>query len=83
MDARSWTFIASVCLGKESFSTPQLANKVQRRRAKHRGTYKVKQRVYRCKTCGNFHIGTETKSRQDTTSSRRKIKAYDMEHDEA
>ena len=42
------------CHGKQSFETPALAHKVQRRRQK-KG--KVAD-VYRCPGCGYFHIGS-------------------------
>lgn len=58
------------CVGKEPFASPQVANKVLRRRpVRPRGkaskTRKVsveKSRVYRCPQCGHFHIGTKPKS---------------------
>lgn len=58
MDATSWTRLASQCLGKQAFSTPQLADKVMRRR----GRGKPEQQIYRCPSCGYFHIGRGTKS---------------------
>lgn len=57
------------CVGKEPFSSPQLAKKVLRRRTKvsrHRRGAVRKERaqseVYRCPHCSLFHIGTHGKS---------------------
>lgn len=83
MDATTWTYRQSSCVGKEAFSSPQLANKVQRRRARLGRTYKRKQHVYHCKACGKFHIGTGTKSRQHTTSSAARDIEYHMEDEES
>ena len=42
------------CEGKQSFETPGLAHQIQRRRQK-KG--KIAD-VYRCPSCGHFHIGS-------------------------
>lgn len=59
----------AACVGKEPFSTPQLAAKVLRRRAKashHRRSAANRERakavVYHCPHCSMFHIGTKSKS---------------------
>ena len=83
MDSLSWTKRLAQCVGKEAFSTPQLANRVQRRRAMKRRTYKVKQEVYHCKGCGKFHIGTPAKSRQPAPAERKRLRFDIMEDDES
>lgn len=83
MDAATWTLKAAMCIGKEAFSTPQIANKVQRRRAKKRRSYKVKQQVYHCLCCGNFHIGTKPEQLHNTTSGRKRRRLHDIEGDDS
>lgn len=61
MDATNWTSTASECLGKEGFSTPQIASRVLRRQMGKRRDYK-RNHVYRCNSCGLFHIGAKPKS---------------------
>jgi predicted RNA-binding Zn-ribbon protein involved in translation (DUF1610 family) len=50
------------CVGKEQFSSPQLAAKVARRRTaarKRGGQQERPMGSYRCPHCGFFHIGGE------------------------
>lgn len=68
MKDTTWPAAPASCLGKASFSSPQIANKALRRRgiaSDHRRDAvrgRAKQAVYRCTHCGLFHIGTQTKS---------------------
>jgi uncharacterized protein YjhX (UPF0386 family) len=71
MDARSWSFVAASCLGKQAFSTPQLASKVLRRRKKKRAKDKREGEVYRCDVCRLFHIGRSVKSVHASTKRAR------------
>lgn len=49
-------FRAAACQGKEPYRTAALAMKVLRRRQRNGGDHKTLQ-AYRCKLCGNYHIG--------------------------
>jgi predicted RNA-binding Zn-ribbon protein involved in translation (DUF1610 family) len=57
----AWPIMAAMCFGKAQFSTPQLANKVKRRRER-RSKQRKGQETYHCPNCGYFHIGTKAKS---------------------
>lgn len=45
--------VAASCQGKERFSAPSLAVKVNRKRA----AVGKKCKVYRCEACGGWHLG--------------------------
>lgn len=50
------TFRVAACAGKERFDTPQLANKVAKRRSQRR----KREEPYRCPMCNGFHLGSPT-----------------------
>lgn len=55
---------AASCSGKERYQTPQMAHRVARRRNSSKGWRGMLERhlaPYRCKSCGHFHIGGQTR----------------------
>lgn len=53
--------IASMCRGKEAFTTPQIAREVERKR-RRRG---IKVETYRCLVCQQWHLGNHSPSMTD------------------
>ena len=51
--------IAASCEGKQAFASRALADKVQTRRCKQFDRSYESGRPYRCRVCGQFHIGTK------------------------
>lgn len=73
-------FVAS-CFGKAGFSTPQVAQKVMRRRGNKRAKNKRVQSCYKCEFCGLFHLGSAIKSPQHLTPAERRSRARQQEDD--
>lgn len=47
----------SSCYGKERFKSWHAAGRVMKRRARNRNRETANQKPYRCRYCGEFHIG--------------------------
>lgn len=54
---------AAACLGKHPYVSASLAHEVAQRSG--RGRNRTKAKVYRCKHCGAFHLGTLAKMPRD------------------
>jgi len=75
MDASTFTLpFVGACIGKEPFSSPQTASKVLRRWRKARRSGVGTAHVYKCPSCGAFHIGNRPKPRHNSQASRRRAR---------
>lgn len=58
------------CYGKQAFASPQAAQRVQQARKNLHAT-----KVYHCRECGHYHLGTEFWPRKHKTAKRRRREA--------
>lgn len=54
-------FKLTSCDGKQRFDSRSEANAVNERRKRRHNRDAAKSNVYRCKFCGSYHIGKDTK----------------------